>query len=99
MDLRQVSRIMVEFAPRDVHARSLRTFLLHVSDDGKRESNPNCRIQTTIADRVATPGLQVTYKDGKSLNMVTSSMTAEEILREFRRHARALQEDEDAKSA
>jgi hypothetical protein len=70
-------------------------FLLLVNVDSKKALNPTLKFDIKVSDSVAKPALSATYKDGKAVSWQTSYMTVNEISKDFWRHARRLQEEEE----
>ncbi|KAF9584960.1 hypothetical protein BGW38_004484 [Lunasporangiospora selenospora] len=60
-------------------------------------ANPALKVVTeSHADVDKAPTLFVAYKDGKTLNLETGDMKINDVLRQVGKHARKLQEKEDA---
>jgi hypothetical protein len=59
--------------------------------------NPTLKIVTdSHADVLKPATIHVTYKDGKTLDLKASEMKVNDVLRQVGKHARKLQEKEDA---
>ena len=48
MQLKQISRILVQFSPWTGEARSAREFVKQITSDGARASNPDCKVDTRV---------------------------------------------------
>lgn len=48
MQLKQISRILVQFSPWTGEARSAREFIARVTSDAARASNPECSVVTRV---------------------------------------------------
>jgi hypothetical protein len=57
--------------------------------------NPALKFDVKVSDSVVKPALSATYKDGKAVSWHTSAMTVQEISKDFWRHAKRLQEEEE----
>jgi len=55
-------------------------------------------VTSSHADINKAPTLSITYKDGKTLELQTGDMKVNDVLRQVGKHARKLQEKEDASS-
>lgn len=61
----------------------------------KRAANPQLKFDIKVSDAVAKPMLAATYKDGKALTWQTAFMTVQELEKDFWRHSKHLQEEEE----
>lgn len=78
---------------------SLRIFLSRIITSDSMAANPALKIVTdSHADVARGASISITYKDGKTLDLKTDDMKVNDVLRQVGKHARKLQEKEDATS-
>ncbi|KAF8985807.1 39S ribosomal protein L44, mitochondrial [Entomortierella lignicola] len=94
--LTQVKVSMAPFAPS---SKTAKIFLSRIITSDSVAANPALKIVTDSHADVSKPAtINVTYKDGKTLNLKASDMKVDDVLRQVGKHARKLQEKEDASS-
>ncbi|KAK3836453.1 MAG: hypothetical protein JOS17DRAFT_734227 [Linnemannia elongata] len=92
--LTQVKVTMAPFAPA---SKSSKIFLSRIITNDAMAANPTLKIVTeSHADLNKPPVISVTYKDGKTLQLLTGDMKVNDVLRQVGKHARKLQEKEEA---
>ncbi|KAG0228243.1 39S ribosomal protein L44, mitochondrial [Actinomortierella wolfii] len=94
---RFLTNVKISMAPFSPASKSSKIFLSRIVTSDAINANPTLKIVTdTHADVNKPPVLSVTYKDGKTLELQTAEMNINDVLRQVGRHARKLQEKEDA---
>ncbi|KAI9360178.1 hypothetical protein BD770DRAFT_46673 [Pilaira anomala] len=99
MFMRQITEIKVALAPFNAASKSSRLFLNRVNTNGARKVNPTIKINTSILSDVNAPShIQVVYRDGQKLALEADKMKINNILQVVNKHAKKLEEIEQAKS-
>ena len=57
MQLKQISRILVQFSPYTGQARSAREFLARVTSSPAQKTNPDCQVQARVRWVLSLPSL------------------------------------------
>ncbi|KAF9217727.1 hypothetical protein BGZ59_000645 [Podila verticillata] len=94
-----MTQVKVTMAPFSPTSKASKIFLSRIVTNDSLAANPTLKIVTSShADINKAPTLSVTYKDGKTLELQTGDMKVNDVLRQVGKHARKLQEKEDASS-
>ncbi|KAL1927183.1 hypothetical protein VTP01DRAFT_5146 [Rhizomucor pusillus] len=97
MLVRHINEIKVVLSPFNAASKSSRLFLNRVSTDKSRKANPNLKLVTNIlTDTKAPSRIDVTYRDGKKLGLESDKLKIDNILDLINKHARKLEEIEQA---
>ncbi|KAF9968084.1 39S ribosomal protein L44, mitochondrial [Mortierella alpina] len=92
-----LTQVKVSMAPFSPASKSAKIFLSRIITNDSMTANPALKIVTqSHADVTKAPLISVTYKDGKTLDLQTGEMKVNDVLRQVGKHARKLQEKEDA---
>ncbi|KAI8638240.1 hypothetical protein BD408DRAFT_485688 [Parasitella parasitica] len=99
MFMKQITEIKVALSPFNAASKSSRLFLNHVNTNGARKVNPTIKIATDVlSDPVAPSRIQVVYRDGEKLALESDKMKVGNILQVVNKHAKKLEEIEQANS-
>ncbi|KAF9283866.1 39S ribosomal protein L44, mitochondrial [Mortierella alpina] len=92
-----LTQVKVSMAPFSPASKSAKIFLSRIITNDSMAANPALKIVTqSHADVTKAPLISITYKDGKTLDLQTGEMKVNDVLRQVGKHARKLQEKEDA---
>ncbi|KAG0343034.1 39S ribosomal protein L44, mitochondrial [Podila humilis] len=92
-----LTQVKVTMAPFSPASKSSKIFLSRIITNASLTANPTLKIVTSShADVNKAPSISVTYKDGKTLELQTADMKVNDVLRQVGKHARKLQEKEEA---
>ncbi|ORZ12056.1 hypothetical protein BCR41DRAFT_308105 [Lobosporangium transversale] len=92
-----LTQVKVSMAPFSPSSKTAKIFLSRIITNDALTVNPALKIVTDSHGDVSKPAtIQVTYKDGKTLNLQAGEMKVNDVLRQVGKHARKLQEKEDA---
>ncbi|KAG0359120.1 39S ribosomal protein L44, mitochondrial [Podila minutissima] len=92
-----MTQVKVTMAPFSPTSKASKIFLSRIITNDALAANPALKIVTSShADVNKAPTISVTYKDGKTLELQTGDMKVNDVLRQVGKHARKLQEKEDA---
>ncbi|KAI9229172.1 MAG: hypothetical protein DHS80DRAFT_22653 [Piptocephalis tieghemiana] len=94
--VRHAASIKLTFPPISFKAKSARIFLSRIQTEEAFQANPTCKITTDLNLQAPDATVSVKYKDGKTMDLVTSTIPVQEVLSVFGKHAKKLQEAEDA---
>ncbi|KAF9185258.1 hypothetical protein BGZ51_008623 [Haplosporangium sp. Z 767] len=94
-----LTQIKVSMAPFSPASKTSKIFLSRIITNDALAANPALKvILDSHADVTKAPLISVTYKDGKTLDLQAGDMKVNDVLRQVGKHARKLQEKEDATS-
>ncbi|KAJ3187321.1 hypothetical protein HDU85_006609 [Gaertneriomyces sp. JEL0708] len=93
--LKFVDRIIVSFAPMNTASKSARAFMQRLVTDGNRQSNPKCKVEINMNDKVQKPTVEVFYTNKNTIKLDTETLTAAEITKDVSRISKRLQLEED----
>ncbi|KAG0305868.1 39S ribosomal protein L44, mitochondrial [Dissophora globulifera] len=94
-----LTQVKVSMAPFSPASKSAKIFLSRIITNDAIAANPALKIVTdSHADVSKSATIHVTYKDGKTLDINAGEMKVNDVLRQVGKHARKLQEKEDASS-
>ncbi|KAF9411945.1 hypothetical protein BGZ94_001193 [Podila epigama] len=97
--VKYMTQVKVTMAPFSPAAKSSKIFLSRIITNDALAASPALKIVTNShADVNKAPTVSITYKDGKVLELKTGEMKVNDVLRQVGKHARKLQEKEDASS-
>ncbi|RUP46008.1 hypothetical protein BC936DRAFT_147463 [Jimgerdemannia flammicorona] len=97
MLMKHINEVKVTLAPFSITAKSSRLFLARIMTDKARIANPALKVSTTILSDVdAKPSINVTYRDGKKLEVQAGEMNIDSVIMIVNKHAKKLQEEQDA---
>ncbi|KAG0369065.1 hypothetical protein BGZ54_000432 [Gamsiella multidivaricata] len=86
-------------APFSPASKTAKIFLSRIITSDATAANPTLKIVTdSHADVTKSATIHVTYKDGKTLDLKADDMKVNDVLRQVGKHAKKLQEKEDAAS-
>ncbi|KAF9565950.1 39S ribosomal protein L44, mitochondrial [Mortierella alpina] len=92
-----LTQVKVSMAPFSPASKSAKIFLSRIITNDSLAANPALKIVTqSHADVSKAPLISITYKDGKTLDLQSGEMKVNDVLRQVGKHARKLQEKEDA---
>ncbi|CAO3572392.1 unnamed protein product [Mortierella alpina] len=92
-----LTQVKVSMAPFSPASKSAKIFLSRIITNDSMAANPALKIVTqSHANVTKAPLISITYKDGKTLDLQTGEMKVNDVLRQVGKHARKLQEKEDA---
>ncbi|CAG8548864.1 5234_t:CDS:2 [Ambispora leptoticha] len=67
--------------------------------DESRLLNPHIKINTTVSTDInEKPSINVTFRDGKTLDFAHETMKIDDVLKVLQKHARKLRDIEEANS-
>lgn len=98
MQLKQISRILVQFSPYTGQARSAREFLARVTSTPAQLTNPDCQIKT----RVRVKGdafVEIEYDNKQVTRIDTGDMTVQQILEQVQSRAEEMDTMQKLKDA
>ncbi|KAI8369282.1 uncharacterized protein BYT42DRAFT_103289 [Radiomyces spectabilis] len=99
MLVRHINEIKVALSPYNVASKSSRLFLNRVNTNEARKMNPTLKITTDILpDPKAASHIQVVYRDGKKLALDSDKLKIGHLLQAVNKHAKKLEEVEQANS-
>ena len=81
--LQNIKSVQVSFSPFDAKSKSAREFLRRVSATKVKETNRKAEIQCVVREDYGENKVDVVFRDGQSLNLVTCNMIVDEILEEI----------------
>ncbi|KAF9920673.1 39S ribosomal protein L44, mitochondrial [Linnemannia zychae] len=94
-----MTQVKVSMAPFSPASKTAKIFLSRIVTNDALNVNPTMKIVTeSHADLNKAPSIHITYKDGKTLELQPGEMKIDDVLRQVGKHARKLQEKEDASS-
>ncbi|GJJ76419.1 large subunit ribosomal protein L53 [Entomortierella parvispora] len=94
---RFLTQVKVTLAPFAPASKTSKIFLSRIITSDALAANPTLKIVTdSHADISKPPTISVTYKDGKTLDINAGDMKVNDVLRQVGKHARKLQEKEEA---
>ncbi|KAG0209958.1 39S ribosomal protein L44, mitochondrial [Mortierella sp. GBA30] len=94
-----LTQVKVSMAPFSPASKTAKIFLSRIITNDSMSANPTLKIVSDLhADVSKAPLISVTYKDGKTLDLQAGEMKVNDVLRQVGKHARKLQEKEDASS-
>lgn len=79
MQLKQISRLLISFAPYSGTARSAREFLARCTARKAVASNPDCKIETKLRLNGA-PFIEIEYANKQRDKFETADLTVQQIL-------------------
>ncbi|KAF8939238.1 hypothetical protein BGZ58_010321 [Dissophora ornata] len=92
-----LTQVKVSMAPFSPSSKTAKIFLSRIITNDSLAANPALKIVTdSHADLTKPSTIQVTYKDGKTLELKTDDIKVNDVLRQVGKHAKKLQEKEDA---
>ncbi|KAI7869131.1 hypothetical protein BDF14DRAFT_1785154 [Spinellus fusiger] len=96
---KQLDQVRVTLSPFNAASKSTRLFLYRINTDTTRKLNPMMKITTQVmADPATASHISVVYRDGKTLSMATDSLKINHVLQVIGKHAKKLEEAEQAKA-
>ncbi|ORY96512.1 hypothetical protein BCR43DRAFT_491822 [Syncephalastrum racemosum] len=99
MLVRHITDIKVALAPFNKASKASRLFLNRLDTNDARKINPTMKISTSfLQDPKAASHIAVTYRDGKKLALDSDKLNIDTILEVVNKHARKLEEVEQANS-
>ncbi|KAI9484124.1 MAG: hypothetical protein EXX96DRAFT_560997 [Benjaminiella poitrasii] len=99
MFMKQINEIKVALAPFNAASKSSRLFLNHMNTNSARKINPTIKINTTILNNPTAPSqIEVIYRDGQKITLEADKMKINNILQVVNKHAKKLDEIEQANS-
>ncbi|KAI8056298.1 uncharacterized protein B0P05DRAFT_591366 [Gilbertella persicaria] len=99
MFMKQITEVKVALAPFNIASKSSRLFLNHINTNAARKVNPSIKISTDILnDPKATSHIQVVYRDGQKLAFDADKLKINNIIQVVNKHAKKLEEIEQANS-
>ncbi|KAI9496286.1 hypothetical protein BDB00DRAFT_758817 [Zychaea mexicana] len=99
MLMRHINDIKVSLSPFNTASKASRLFLNRVNTNEARKLNPALKITTTIlSDAQAPSRIDVVYRDGKKLGLDTDKLKIDNIVELVNKHAKKLEEVEQANS-
>ena len=81
--LQNIKSVKVSFSPFDKKSKSAREFLRRVSAAKVKATNKKAEIQCVVREDYGENKVDVEFRDGQLLNLVTCDMIAEEIMEEI----------------
>ncbi|KAI9506000.1 hypothetical protein BX070DRAFT_187204 [Coemansia spiralis] len=97
--LKQITNIRVAFCPFSQHSTSARVFLNRVFSKKNNQANPTCQIDVVTTNFVKDPAtVDVTFKDGKKLNINAGELRGDDIIAQVEKYANKLRQKEDLES-
>ncbi|KAI1310806.1 39S ribosomal protein L44, mitochondrial [Mortierella claussenii] len=94
-----LTHIKVSMSPFAPSAKTAKIFLSRIVTNDAMAANPALSIITdSHADTSKPATIHITFKDGKILDLKAEDMNINDVLRQVGKHARKLQEKEDASS-
>ncbi|KAI7822132.1 hypothetical protein BC939DRAFT_454082 [Gamsiella multidivaricata] len=94
-----LTQVKVSMAPFSPASKTAKIFLSRIITSDATAANPTLKIVTdSHADVTKSATIHVTYKDGKTLDLKADDMKVNDVLRQVGKHAKKLQEKEDAAS-
>ncbi|KAG0255380.1 hypothetical protein BG011_005170 [Mortierella polycephala] len=92
-----LTQIKVSMAPFSPASKTAKIFLSRIVTNDALAVNPTLNVvMNSHADVTKAPLISITYKDGKTLDLQAGDMKVDDVLRQVGKHARKLQEKEDA---
>ncbi|CDH52755.1 hypothetical protein RO3G_02175 [Lichtheimia corymbifera JMRC:FSU:9682] len=99
MLVKQITEIKVALAPFNKASKASRLFLNRVNTDETRKINPAIKISTQfLQDAKAPSRIDVVYRDGKKMGLETDKMNIDSLMELVNKHAKKLDEVEQANS-
>ncbi|KAI7903627.1 uncharacterized protein BX663DRAFT_507133 [Cokeromyces recurvatus] len=99
MFMKQINEIKVILAPFNAASKSSRLFLNQINTNSARKLNPTIKINTTVLPNSnASSKIEVTYRDGQKITLDSDKMKIDNILQAVNKHAKKLEEIEQANS-
>ncbi|KAI8992258.1 hypothetical protein BDB01DRAFT_777743 [Pilobolus umbonatus] len=99
MFIKQIAEIKVAISPYNIASKSSRLFINHVNTNGARKLNPTLKLTTNILSNPTAPSkIEVVYRDGQKMALDTDKMKIGSIVQVINKHAKKLEEIEQAKN-
>ncbi|KAG2220411.1 hypothetical protein INT45_000636 [Circinella minor] len=99
MLMRQINNVKVSLSPFNKASKASRLFLNRVNTDEARRANPALKITATMLNDVQAPSrIDVVYRDGKTLGLDSDKLKIDNIVELVNKHAKKLEEAEQANS-
>ncbi|KAF7730194.1 39S ribosomal protein L44, mitochondrial [Apophysomyces ossiformis] len=97
MLVKHITEIKLALSPFNVASKSSRLFLNRINTNEARKINPTIKIQTNVLNDPTAPShLHITYRDGKQLEVSTDKLKIDNIMQLVNKHAKKLEEAEQA---
>ncbi|CAG8564267.1 8615_t:CDS:2 [Paraglomus brasilianum] len=94
--LQYINQIALESTISKLDLYLHRIFLSRIMTDNGRKANPNAKINTILSPNPKDkPNINITFRDGKTMDFDASTMKINELLRPVEKHIRKLREQED----
>ncbi|KAJ2510019.1 hypothetical protein GGI11_005647 [Coemansia sp. RSA 2049] len=94
--LKQITKIRVAFCPFSKHSTSATVFLNQALSKKNSMANPSCDIKIVTTDYSTDPStVDVTFKDGKKLNINAGELHGADIVAMVEKYATKLAQKED----
>ncbi|KAI9320885.1 hypothetical protein BX666DRAFT_1851842 [Dichotomocladium elegans] len=99
MFLRHINEIKIAISPFNKASKASRLLLNRVNTDEARKLNPAIKITTQfLQDATAPSRVDVTYRDGKTLGLDSDKLNIDNLVELVNKHAKKLEEAEQANS-
>ncbi|KAI3431802.1 hypothetical protein D9Q98_010555 [Chlorella vulgaris] len=98
MQLKQISRILVQFSPYTGQARSAREFLARVSSRPAQASNPECTVQTNLRVK-GDPFIEIEFDNKQMTRIDTAGLNIQQILEQVQSQAEEMDTMQKLKAA
>ncbi|PSC69249.1 39S ribosomal mitochondrial [Micractinium conductrix] len=98
MQLKQISRILVQFSPYTGQARSAREFLARVTSAPAQASNPECQVQARVRVK-GDPYVEIEYGNKQVARIDTGKLTVAQILEQVQSRAEEMDTMQKLKEA
>ncbi|KAG0174035.1 hypothetical protein DFQ28_008897 [Apophysomyces sp. BC1034] len=99
MLVKHITEVKLALSPFNITSKSSRLFLNRINTSESRKINPTIKINTSVlTDPKAPSTLQVIYRDGKQLDVKPDNLKIDNILQLVNKHAKKLDEAEQAKA-
>ncbi|KAI9302949.1 hypothetical protein BJ944DRAFT_289761 [Cunninghamella echinulata] len=99
MLMRHINEVKASLSPFNVASRSTRLLLNRINTNEARKANPALKINTIILNDAQAPShIDIVYRDGNKLSVSPDKMNIESLMLVVNKHAKKLEEKEQANS-
>eukprot|EP00887_Chlorella_sp_A99_P000468 scaffold17.g468.t1 len=98
MQLKQISRVLVQFSPLQGNARSAREFLARVTSKPAAASNPDCTVETRVRVK-GEPFVEVQYENKQVERIATAHLTISQVIEQVMSRAEEMETGQKLKGA
>ncbi|KAI8337123.1 hypothetical protein BC941DRAFT_426773 [Chlamydoabsidia padenii] len=97
MFMRHINEVKIALSPFNASSKSARLLLSRVNTNEARKSNPAIKIITTVLNDVKAPSqVDIVYRDGNKISVKPDQMNIDTLMQTVNKHAKKLEEADQA---